>query len=100
MEALSSARMGLPRVVSAPDKTPENIAELLLGLAETQRCAIATRVEPHIFEAVQAILGGELVVRFVCAAGASSIFLHRGQGPQANFFDSACCLFALQFLLH
>ncbi|MBC7880609.1 MAG: nickel pincer cofactor biosynthesis protein LarB [Anaerolineae bacterium] len=49
-------RTGFPEVVWGPGKTPEQIAEILLRLSKRQPVAMATRVEPAVFQAIQALI--------------------------------------------
>jgi pyridinium-3,5-biscarboxylic acid mononucleotide synthase len=49
-------RTGFPEVVWGPGKTPEQIAEILLKLSKRQPVAMATRVEPGVFEEIQALI--------------------------------------------
>lgn len=53
-------RHGLPEVVYGSDKTPEQIAEVVQAQRGARLPVLATRVEPAVAEAVQALLpGGE-----------------------------------------
>jgi pyridinium-3,5-biscarboxylic acid mononucleotide synthase len=49
-------RTGFPEVVWGPGKTSKQIAEILLKLSERQPVAMATRVEPGVFEEIQALI--------------------------------------------
>ncbi|MEE2677455.1 MAG: nickel pincer cofactor biosynthesis protein LarB [Myxococcota bacterium] len=51
-------RGGLPEVVYAPGKTPEQIADIVGALRRAEQPVLATRVEPHCADAVAARIGG------------------------------------------
>lgn len=51
-------RVGLPEVVYAPGKTPEQIVEITRTLREVGQDVLATRVEPDVAARVQGSLGG------------------------------------------
>ncbi len=50
-------RAGLPEVVYAPGKTPEQIAEIVPVLRRAGQDVLVTRVEPDVAARVQALLG-------------------------------------------
>lgn len=52
-------RTGLPEAVWGPGKTPVQIATILQALTKTQRTALATRIEPHVYESIRTMLPGE-----------------------------------------
>jgi NCAIR mutase (PurE)-related protein len=51
-------RQGLPEVVYAPGKTPEQVAAIVRTLREAGQDVLATRVEPGVAERVQRELAG------------------------------------------
>ena len=51
-------RVGLPEVVYAPGKTPEQIAEIVAALRRSEQPVLATRVSPKCAEAVAERIGG------------------------------------------
>ena len=51
-------RVGLPEVVYAPGKTPEQIAEIVSALRRSEQPVLATRVSPKCAEAVAERIGG------------------------------------------
>ena len=51
-------RVGLPEVVYAPGKTPEQIAEIVSALRRSEQPVLATRVSPECAEAVAGHIGG------------------------------------------
>lgn len=51
-------RTGFPEVVWGPGKTPEQIAAILGRLVEKNPVAMATRVEPEVYERISALLPG------------------------------------------
>ncbi len=64
-------RQGFPEVVWGPGKTPEQIALILEKLAQQHPVALATRIDPEVWSAVQALLP---TVRYyatarICAVG-------------------------------
>jgi len=50
-------RVGLPEVIFGPGKTPEQIAEIVRALSESDQHVLATRVEPEVAAAVCERLG-------------------------------------------
>jgi NCAIR mutase (PurE)-related protein len=52
-------RAGLPEVIYAPGKTPEQIVEIAAALRRTGQAVLATRVEPDVAVRVRAAAGGE-----------------------------------------
>jgi hypothetical protein len=53
-------RKGLPEVVFAPGKTPEQITDIVRALRDSGQSVLATRVEPDVGEAVlRALPGGD-----------------------------------------
>jgi NCAIR mutase (PurE)-related protein len=50
-------RAGLPEVIFAPGKTPEQIAAIVRALRDAEQDVLATRVEPAVARAVQELLG-------------------------------------------
>lgn len=66
-----AARQGFPEVVWGPGKTPEQIAQILEKLTQQHPVAMATRIEPAVFQAIAAYLR---TVRYypvakICALG-------------------------------
>ena len=50
-------RHGLPEVVFAPGKTPEQIVNIVCTLREAEQDVLATRVDPEVARAVRGVLG-------------------------------------------
>ncbi|HJO22590.1 MAG: nickel pincer cofactor biosynthesis protein LarB [Myxococcota bacterium] len=51
-------RAGLPEVVYAPGKTPEQIADIVAALRRSEQRVLVTRVSPECAEAVSGRIGG------------------------------------------
>ncbi len=51
-----SLRQGMPEVVLAQGKTPEQVANIMQRIAQSAGAALATRAGPEAFEATQALL--------------------------------------------